>query len=208
MGILQRLTILLLTIPCCLLLFAASGRVLKQTGGLTAEFRHFTALYKNDNINETEINNGYKFVLKNGQLNIFNKDNTNIWQSKKEWYVDSFKIGDINCDQIPEIVFVLWKSYSFGTAHPIRMANDDASVKCHLFVYSIKDDRLKSIWCSSNLPRPIYSLELDMDGEKTPVLSGARIITREGVYTDDYRKTPADEYIYVWNVWGFSPADN
>jgi hypothetical protein len=84
------------------------------------------------------------------------------------------------------------------------MTNEDAAVRCHLFVYSIKDDRVKPLWCSSNLPRPIYDFTLDTGGEQTPVLSGVRLVTQEGTYTEDYSKTASAEYIYAWSGFGFS----
>jgi len=147
----------------------------------------------------------YRFRLNDGRLIIIGTDNTEIWRSNDGWYVDSFRIGDVNSDNVPDVAFTVWKSYSYGPEHPARMENNDASVRCHLFVYSFKDNRVKPLWCSSNLPRPIYSFELCADGIQTPALSGVRIVTREGAYTDDYSKTAAADYIYEWNSWGFSP---
>jgi len=178
-----------------------------QNAALTDEYRAFVAARETDNAGVVQdVSEGYQFTLENGRLSVVGTDNAEVWRSKNEWYVDSFKIGDVNRDGITDFAFVVWKSYSFGSEHPARMKNDDTAVRCHLFVYSVNDDRVKALWCSSNLPRPIYSFDLYADGEQTPALSGVRLLTQEGNYTEDYSKTISSEYEYEWNSWGFSPT--
>jgi hypothetical protein len=185
----------------------AGGDTPARAAGLTAEYRAFLAARGPGGPAVTRDDpGGYRFMLENGRLSIIGADKTEIWRSKDEWYVDSFRTGDVNGDGILDVAFVLWKSYSFGAAKPARMANDDASVRCHLFVYSVHDNRVKALWVSSNLLRPIYAFELRTDGERTPVLSGALIVTREGAYAEDYGETASAEYAYAWSGWGFSPA--
>ncbi|MDR2360221.1 MAG: CapA family protein [Oscillospiraceae bacterium] len=205
MAKLKLLLISLLVIPCCLLTSCAGSKA--QPDGFTAEYRAFVAARGTDSTDSVQESvDGYRFALENGRLSVGGTDNAEVWRSKGEWYVESFRIGDVNLDGITDFVFVVWKSYSYGAEHPNRMTNDDAAVRCHLFVYSVKDDRVKELWCSSNLPRPIYSFELYTDGEQTPTLSGVRLVAREGNYTEDYSKTVSTEYEYAWNGWGFSPA--
>jgi hypothetical protein len=196
--------LLLLAIPCCLLASCAGGEA--PGDAFTAEYRAFLAAREGDaSPAVSESSGGYQFVSENGRLCVSNADGAEIWRSNDEWYVDAFSLGDVNRDRVLDVVFVVWKSYSFGAEHPARTANDDASVRCHLFVYSVKDDRVKPLWCSSNLPRPIYALEPAADGEKTPALSGMRLTTLEGAYTEDYGKTASSEYTYAWSAWGFVP---
>ncbi|MDR2749537.1 MAG: hypothetical protein LBC41_02650 [Clostridiales bacterium] len=180
-----------------------------KNSGLTPEFKKFLSTRDLEKPTVTQESlDGYRFELKAGRLEIYN-GTLEVWRSKDEWYIDSFELGDINADEITDFVFILWKSFSFGAKHPARMTNDDASVRCHVFVYSVKDNRVKSIWASSNLPRPIYSFELNMDGEVTPTLSGARLIAQEGLYyTEDFSKTETVEYTYAWSGWGFAPAED
>ncbi|MDR3121836.1 MAG: CapA family protein [Clostridiales bacterium] len=213
-------SVFLFVIPCCLLILLASGRVSAKTAAaFTDEYLRFLAARETERSAPLRDSaDGYQFLLENGRLSIVGTDyadnpgdpddpgDTEVWRSKDEWYVDSFRLCDVNRDRILDVVFVVWKSYSFGAEYPARMANEDAAVRCHLFVYSIKDNRVKPLWCSSNLPRPIYSFELNMDGERTPTLSGALLATCEGAYTDDYRTTVSSGYTYEWNGWGFSPA--
>ena len=180
---------------------------LTQVGRFTDEYLSYLALRSAGNPSKPlqSTFDGYQVTLENGSLCIVGTENEEIWRSKEEWYVDSFQIGDVNCDRIMDVAFVVWKSFRFGTHHPDRHANDDATVRCHLFVYSVKDNRVKSLWCSSSLPRPIYSFELNTEGKQTAVLSGVRLITREGIYTEDYSETAATDFTYEWSGWGFTP---
>jgi poly-gamma-glutamate synthesis protein (capsule biosynthesis protein) len=176
---------------------------------LTDEFRAYLALRETEySESARESAGGYEFEAENGRLRITGGDGAEVWRSNEEWYVDSFRTGDVNRDGILDVAFVVWKSFRFGSEHPSRMANDDASVRCHLYVYSVKNGRVQQLWCSSSLPRPIYSFELDENGEQTPVLSGVRLTAREGIYTEDYSETSSTEYIYAWSGWGFTPASS
>ncbi len=198
--------IFLLVMHSCLLASCTGNHASKETTKVSDEFRSFLATHKTESSDlVSDSFDSYQFTLENGRLSIIGTDNTEVWRSNEEWYVDSFKIGDVNCDQILDIAFVVWKSYSFGAKHPARMTNEDAAILCHLFVYSIKDNRVKPLWCSSNLPRPIYSFELNEDGEQTPTQSGVRLVTLEGTYTEDHSETTPTEYMYEWSSWGFSP---
>jgi hypothetical protein len=220
------LSLCLLAIPCCLLAACAGGaggavstqaagadtetapQTVESNAAFTAEYRRFLAARRADRSDGTRAGaGGYQCTLEDGRLSIVGARDTEIWRSEAEWYVDSFRLGDVNGDEILDVVFVVWKSYRFGAEHPARMTNEDAAVRCHLFVYSMKDDRVKPLWCSSSLPRPIDSFELDAGGEQTPVLSGARLVTQEGMYTEDDRETAATAYTYAWSGWGFSPLE-
>ncbi|MDR1801527.1 MAG: CapA family protein [Lachnospiraceae bacterium] len=195
----------------CLLIVSDSSKSVSSSDNdeeLTDEFYTFlNTRIGSSSRDRSENADSYGFLLSDGKLSISNADGREIWVSKQQWYVSTFRIMDINADGILDVAFVVWKSFSFGNAHPARMQNDDRTVRCHLFVYSVKDERIKALWCSSNLPRPIYSFELDNNGEKTTVSSGVRLITQEGTYTEDYSLTSSKEYIYQWEGWGFSPIE-
>ena len=220
---LAALSLLFWVLVCCLLTSCGSNGTfitqgaapsmppsLAQSDGFTDEYRSYLALRSNESPSEPQQNtfDGYQVMLENGSLCIVGTENEEIWRSKEDWYIDSFRIGDVNCDQITDVAFIVWKSYRFGSSHPKRFENDDSAVRCHLYVYSVKDNRVKSLWCSSSLPRPIYSFELNTEGAQTAVLSGVRLITKEGVYTEDYSETAAADYIYEWSGWGFTPMAN
>ena len=203
---LKRLLPVLLAMLCCLTASCAGDEA--QSAAFTAEYRDFLALRESDGVaGLSENSGGYRFVSENGRLCIMGTDGAEIWRSDDAWYVDAFEIGDVNGDLILDVAFVVWKSYGFGAEHPARTANDDAAVRCHLFVYSVKDNRVKPLWCSSSLPRPIYALALTADGERTPTRPGTRLITQEGTYTEDYGRTTPTAYTYAWSGLGFAPEN-
>ena len=172
--------------------------------GFTPEFRAFLAIRKAlPEITRTEDLDGCAYTLDNGVLRAKDSEGNVLWQSQGDWYVEDFRLGDVDGDGSGDLLFTLWKSYSFGAHHPARMENDDASVRCHLFLYTLRAGRMKPLWGSSNLPRPIYEFELSFDGEKSPVASGALLRTQEGAYTDDFSRTEIQKYTYAWEGWGF-----
>jgi predicted lipoprotein with Yx(FWY)xxD motif len=205
-------------------------------GEVTAEFKAFVKMKSgepNSQKDKETTENGYTYSLKQGRLSITeasaadgagasddadasgdvsvtdeaSASGKEIWASDKNWWVEDYRLGDVNGDGRTDILFSLWKSYSFGEASPARLTNDDASVKNHLFLYTVKGGRAKSLWNSSNLPRPIYDFELDPNGEKSPVSSGMLLRTKEGEYKKDHTGTPAKSKTYQWEGWGFTPKE-
>ena len=175
--------------------------------GLTEEFRQFLEIRKaQPQTSRGESEGSFWFALEEGVLRVYDiacKESILLWQSPDDWYIDDFLLGDVNGDGNADLLLCLWKSYSFGPYHPERMENDDPAVRCHLFLYTLRAGTMKQLWGSSSLPRPIYEFELSLDGEKTPVASGAVLRTAEGRYTDDFTRTDTREYVYAWRGWGF-----
>ena len=175
--------------------------------GITDEFRQFLEIRRaQPQTSRGESEGSFGFALEEGVLRVYDiacKESILLWQSPGEWYVEDFRLGDVDGDDNTDLLFTLWKSYSFGPTHPDRMQNDDARVRCHLFLYTIRAGRMKQLWGSSSLPRPIYRFELTLDGEKSPVASGAVLRTMEGQYTEDFSCTDAMECVYAWRGWGF-----
>jgi len=190
-------------------LFASCGAPGEAGGaadGLTEEFRRFLEIRQSqEQITRTEELDGYVYTLEGGVLCVHDGIEE-IWRSPEEWYAEDFRLGDVDGDGKADLLFTLWKSYSFGQYSPARMENDDARVRCHLFLYTLRAGRMKQLWGSSNLPRPIYAFELTMDGERTPVSSGAVLRTTEGRYTEDFTHADTREYVYAWRGWGFVEA--
>ena len=180
----------------------------KEAGGAvdgdTKEFEQFLEIRRSrPETSRTEERDGTAYSLEGGVLRARDETGELLWQSEETWYVEDFRLGDVNGDGSADLLFTLWKSYSFGPRHPERMENDDPTPRCHLFLYTLRAGRMKSLWGTSNLPRPIYEFELSLDGEKTPVASGAVLRTSEGQYTEDFSQTQAREYTYAWQGWGF-----
>ncbi|MCL2298972.1 MAG: hypothetical protein FWC27_02350 [Firmicutes bacterium] len=174
--------------------------------GLTEEFKQFLEIRgAQAEKSYSREEDGVVYSLSAGVLRVCDEAGE-IWRSEESWYAEDFRLGDVDGDGNADVLFSLWKSYSFGPYHPARMENDDASVRCHLFLYTLRAGRMKKLWGSSNLPRPIYGFELSMDGERTPVNSGAVLRAVEGEYTADFSRTEEREYVYVWRGWGFVNA--
>ena len=172
--------------------------------GDTDEFREFTkqkALC--EPVSRTETSGDHTYVLEDGVLSFLDQNGKKIWRSDKYWFVDDFRLFDIDGDGNTDCLFSLWKSYSFYKGFD---ENDDPSVKNHLFLYTIRGGYAKSLWASSNLPRPIYSFEIS-EGIPTPVSTGAVLRTVEGKYTEDGSRDGQREFTYTWQGWGFVPED-
>jgi len=151
--------------------------------------------------------NGYTYRVENGTLFILSSSGAELWRSDAEWWVDDFRLGDVNGDRTQDVLFSLWKSYRFGDAKPAHLENDDDTVRNHLFLYTVMPGYVKPVWCSSDLPRPIYRFEIDPSGEVTPLSSGMLLRTEEGEYRDDFSRTQPVLHKYAWEGWGFVPKE-
>ena len=172
--------------------------------GDTDQYRAFMReKARRESVSRTETLGEYTYALAGGVLSFTDSDGKQIWRSNKFWFVDDFRLFDVDGDGTVDCLFSLWKSYSFYKGFD---ENDDPSVRNHLFLYTIRSGYAKSLWASSNLPRQIYSFEIS-EGIRTPVSTGAVLKTVEGAYSEDY--TPGEEkaFTYTWQGWGFVPED-
>lgn len=172
--------------------------------GDTDEFREFLKTKAPDEAaGRTETWGEHTYVLADGALVFLGPNNEQIWRSDPYWFVDDFRLFDVDGDGAVDCLFSLWKSYSFYEGYD---KNDDPSVRNHLFLYTIRGGYGKALWASSNLPRPIHSFEVG-EGVSTPVSTGAMLRTVEGQYTADDAEGVQREFTYIWRGWGFVPAD-
>lgn len=130
-----------------------------------------------------------------------------LWQSPREWNVDSFVLGDADNDGSTDLVISLWKTGSFGPSRPFWHQSEDESFKNHLFVLKMQENNFKSLWCSSNLDAPIVSFEVkDVNND-----GFNELVVREG----KYRRLFGEKYaldarasvtttVWQWDQWGFS----
>ncbi|WP_324822413.1 hypothetical protein [Sinanaerobacter sp. ZZT-01] len=161
-------------------------------------------IYAEEDLNGNGIKEEY--FLSNHTLSVKEADKE-IWKTPQNYYVDSFSLGDINHDGNMNLVISLWKKGSFGELKPFWHTEKDEDYKNHLFVYQMQDSTFKSVWCSSNLDRPILFFEIkdqDEDGLN-------ELIVEEGVY----KKMIGNYYtpntngttrtaVWKWDEWGFS----
>lgn len=136
-----------------------------------------------------------EYILKDGCLTI--KDCSDIiWESPKDWWIESFFIGDATNNGKPELCLSVWKEGSFGPYKPFWVDEEDTDVKNHLFIFKLENNILKPVWQSSNLDYPIIHadlMDLDGDGEN-------ELVVREGSYTDPKRH---EITLWKWSDWGF-----
>lgn len=138
---------------------------------------------------------------------IVKKDDQELWKSPDDWQVQAFTLGDVNNDGHTELVFSLWKKGSFGKIRPFWHTGNDDSYKNHLFVYKLEGNIFKPVWCSSDLDRPILSIDiLDINGDglnELVVDEGQYCKVSESRYSlDPYGAVQTN--VWKWNQWGFS----
>ena len=142
---------------------------------------------------------GEQYNLVNGRLKI-TQDNKIIWQSPTNWWVDDFVLADATNDDTLDINLSVWKKGNFGPDKPFWVKENDQSIKNHLFIFDLIQDKVKAVWQSSNLEAPNCEFnftDIDNDGKN-------ELIVTEGVYTDNHRCQDKYKAVWRWNGWGFS----
>ena len=98
---------------------------------------------------------------------------------------------------------VLWKKGSFGPSKPLWGEGPDDEYSNHLFMYLVLEDRVKPVWCSSALDRPIVELEVkdvNQDGKnELQVLEGPEYGPAYALRLV-FSHSPS---CWVWQGWGF-----
>lgn len=147
-----------------------------------------------------------KYILNNGILQVY-EDGKNIWISPEGYYIDSLFLGDVNNDGRDNLLLCLWKEGSFGGHRPFWHEGKDDEYKNHLFIYSLEKEKVKTVWCSSSLDRPIISFEVkDIDGDglnELIVLEGKYQRGIGGKYEIN-DKASTEIKTWRWKQWGFS----
>jgi hypothetical protein len=144
-----------------------------------------------DRNGQTEI-----YRLENGHLTIREGDRL-IWKTPEDWKIQSCLAADADNDGGEELILVLWKKGSFGSSRPMWHKGIDDEYSNHLFLYRLIAGKMKPVWCSSALARPIIELEvqdIDQDGQN-------ELKVLEGRYFSHSYTT------WIWQEWGFVQAN-
>ncbi len=139
------------------------------------------------------------FALKDGVLDM--TGGAAGWRSPDSWWVDNFAVADVNGDGDPELAMSAWRAGSFGESKPF-WAEDDAEVRNHFFVFSLKDGRVGSLWQSSALERPnceFVFADIDGDGRQ-------ELVVNEGDYGPGAACRGRSLAVWRWSDWGFANA--
>ncbi|MDD4564617.1 MAG: hypothetical protein PHE79_03970 [Eubacteriales bacterium] len=132
-----------------------------------------------------------------GETLTVKKGEQELWETPADWQIQTFSLGDVNNDGKAELVFSLWKKGSFGKIRPFWHTGKDDSYKNHLFVYKFEEDAFKPVWCSSDLDRPILSIDiLDINDDGLNEL-----VVEEGQY--QLPITFRSLAVWQWDQWGF-----
>jgi hypothetical protein len=138
------------------------------------------------------------YTLNNGSITITEKGNL-LWQSPKEWWIDSFDLGDLTHDEIIDLNLSVWKAGNYGSSKPFWVTENDQSIKNHFFVFNVTDRGVKPVWQSSNLAVPncdFIIADIDTDGKM-------ELITIEGEYSTGRTCSGTHRAVWKWNGWGF-----
>lgn len=161
------------------------------------------APYESEFIMDTDGNGRTEsYQLTHGTIQVIESEQL-VWQSPAAWQVQQICLSDADNDGQAELLIVLWKEGSFGKAKPLWSQEDDGSRRCHLFVYRLVAGKMKPVWCSSALDRPIWYLE-EKDNDNT---GKTEFVVHEdaspGAFSALRRFLPHHTGTWVWENWGF-----
>lgn len=179
------LTLSLLLLGCIAIIFFVSNSKQNLVQEETAD------------LNNNNIEENYK--LEQGVLKIYENSEI-IWQSSRDWWVDSFVLADSTNDGITDINLSVWRAGNFGSSKPFWVEKNDMSTKNHFFIFDFRDGRVQPIWQSSNLEVPnCHFIISDVNGDGKNELKAF-----EGDYLQSPECIPNTISLWGWNGWGFS----
>jgi len=129
------------------------------------------------------------------------------WQSPPDWQVEQALVADLNRDERPEAVLLVWRPFQpwpvdawLPYGGRIAGFHDSSGRSCHLILIGWYQGALRERWAGSALVAPVKSFaaaDLTGNGEQF-------LVTLEAQY-DDPPSAPA-RYLKVWewNGFGFS----
>ncbi len=163
------------------------------------EFKNNAKEYNISLVDDSLVNSTLLTFLLNKGSFIIKQENKIIWETPLDWWVDDFEIADVTNDGEKNVVLSVWKSGDYGPSKPFWVTKNDLSIKNHLFVYSLRNNKIKPVWQSSNLEKPncefMFTDINNDDQEELLVIEGEYDIANEckGNYLA----------IWKWNDWGF-----
>ena len=130
------------------------------------------------------------FELARKRLTISDYDSGElIYQTRQGWKVSDYFFTDIDHDEEPEVVMVVWRQGSFGAYRPFwhDKSKKDNEWTQHIFIFDwdrTKADRLKAIWMSSAISIKAAKISIDEDNR-------LHLINDKG-----------EETVWQWISWG------
>lgn len=129
------------------------------------------------------------------------------WQSPETWQVTQALIADLNHDELPEAVLLVWRPFKpwpvdawLPHGGRIDSFHDSNNRSCHVILIGWKQGSFREIWAGSALADPVNRFAaVDLMGNGQQYL-----VTLEGKY-DDPSSAPARRLkVWEWNGFGFT----
>jgi hypothetical protein len=145
-------------------------------------------------------------VLRRGRVTIQTGDQVR-WQSPEQWDVRQAAIADLNHDDYPEAVLLVWRPFKpwpvdawLPSGGRIEDFHDSSGMSCHIILIGWYRDSFRERWAGSALAQPVDRFAVaDLSGD-----GKAHLVTLEGQY-DDRPSAPARNLkVWEWNGFGFS----
>ena len=99
-------------------------------------------------------------LLENRRLSL-QMDESMVFDTNLEWFVQDALSYDINCDGKKELILLVWKHGSYGKYRPIWVEHNDIRLEQHIFIYQwdeTRDTKLSAVWMSSALGYEVSSI--------------------------------------------------
>ncbi len=129
-----------------------------------------------------------------------------LWSSPEDWQVQQALIADLNHDNQPELVLLIWRPFQpwpidsfLPHGGRIETHQNRAGMSCHLVLIGWRSGQFVESWAGSALARPLGSIaaaDLDGDGKQ-------ELITLESRYNDPGFQPARSMAVWRWNGFGF-----
>lgn len=145
-------------------------------------------------------------TLANGQVSIQSGEQVR-WKSPQAWQVRQAQVADLNHDDLPEVVLLVWRPFKpwpvdawLPSGGRIKNFHDSAGKSCHIILIGWHKNAFRERWAGSALAEPVKTFAVaDLTGSGEEFL-----VTLESAY-DDSPSAPARQLkVWEWNGFGFS----
>ena len=158
-----------------------------------------SADFNQDGITET-------LTLNEGRATIQTRDQIR-WRSPEAWQVRQALIADLNRDNLPEAVLLVWRPFKpwpvdawLPVGGRIDSFHDSKGMSCHIILIGWHRDSFRERWAGSALAEPVERFVVaDLAGNGQQYL-----VTLEGKYDDPPSAPSRNLKVWEWNGFGFT----
>jgi hypothetical protein len=104
-------------------------------------------------------------VTLKGRKVIIRDNNTVLWETQADWFVQDMLVKDIDRDGADELILLVWKHGSYGDRMPFWEEKNDKELHQHIFIYKYdpkKENKVRPLWMSSQI---LYEIEYISSGK-------------------------------------------